>query len=304
MKPLVAAAALAGLAACTPAGPAKPTYSAEAPDTQTYASSDAQFAAYKDKAKGGRTLEWNKLPDWSGIWTRKFEGPPFQFNAKDGPSKELPPEYGASSAKLTPEYEARWRKKVEDVKKGIEWDSLSFCLPAGFPRYLTEPFLKEFIVTPNETWIINEQESEVRRIYTDGRGHIPADEAYPLWEGDSIGFWDGDTLVVHTNNLRDGQYQRGQPDYSDQVTTVERMRRISDDVIEDQITVYDPKSLTEPWRSTFHYEKVKTPGLRINMWSCNENNNVVKTDAGGSDFILPGEQGYKDPNTFTKPPEK
>ncbi|HTI67152.1 MAG TPA: hypothetical protein VL460_06355 [Caulobacteraceae bacterium] len=296
------------LAACSPAGggggggAAKVSYSAEAPDTQTYASSEAQYKAYSDKANGGRKLEWAKLPDWSGIWTRRFEGPPFAFDAKAGPSKELPPAYGASSAQLTPAYQAMWRKKVAEVAKGVEWDSLSYCLPAGFPRWLTEPFLKEFIVTPAQTWMINEQQSEARRVYTDGRGHVPEDEAYPLWEGDSIGFWDGDTLVVHTNNLRGGQYQRGQPDYSDKVTTVERIRKISDDTIEDTVTVYDPESLTKPWRTTFHYDRVKTPNLRVNMWSCNENNNVVKTDSGASNFVLPGEKGYKDPNTFTKPP--
>jgi hypothetical protein len=301
LLPLAALSACGKPAATTPEA-TKTAYTTEPLDTQTYASSDAQFEAYRQKANGGRKLEWAKMPDWTGIWTRRFEGPPFQFNAKDGPSKELPPEYGASSAQLTPAYQARWRKKVADLQKGIEWDSLSFCLPAGFPRYLTEPFLKEFIVTPAQTWIINEQQAETRRIYTDGRGHIPADEAYPLWEGDSIGFWDGDTLVVHTNNLKEGQYQRGQPDYSDKVTTVERMRKISDDTIQDVVTVYDPESLTKPWTATFHYDRVKTPGLRVNMWSCSENNNVVQTENGGSDFVLPGEKGYKDPNTFTRPP--
>jgi hypothetical protein len=296
------------LAACGQTGgagggeAAKVQYSSEPVDTQVYASSDAQFEAYRKKANGGRKLEWSKLPDWTGIWTRRFEGPPFAFDTKAGPLEDLP-QYGASSAQLTPAYKARYDKKVAEVKKGIEWDSLSYCLPAGFPRLLTEPFLKEFIVTPAQTWIINEQQSETRRVYTDGRGHIPADEAYPLWEGDSIGFWDGDTLVVHTNNLREGQYQRGQPDYSDKVTTVERIRKISDDVIEEHITVYDPESLTAPYQSTFHYDRVKTPGLRVNMWSCNENNNVVKNGQGTTDFVLPGEKGYKDPSTFAKPPE-
>jgi hypothetical protein len=52
------------------------------------------------------------------------------------------------------------------------------------------------------------------------------------------------------------------------------------------------------------YEKISDMDktLRINMWSCNENNNVVKDASGTTQFVLPGEPGYKDPATFGKPP--
>jgi hypothetical protein len=130
---------------------------------------------------------------------------------------------------------------------------------------------------------------------------MPEDEAYPLWEGDSIGFWDGDTLVIHTNHLRAGQYQRLQPDFSEQISTVERMRKIGPDAIEDIIDVYDPASLTRAWHVRHLYTRVKTPDLRINHWACEENNNVVKTDNGSTDFVLPGEKGYRDPNNLAPP---
>ena len=89
----------------------------------------------------------------------------------------------------------------------------------------------------------------------------------------------------------------GQPDYSDQASTVELVRQISPTKIEDKVVVYDPKSLTKPYRARFVYDQVPNPP-RINMWSCEENNNVVKTAAGASDFVLPGEKGYKDPNNL------
>ena len=76
------------------------------------------------------------------------------------------------------------------------------------PRWIVEPFLKEFVVTPGQTWLINEMQNEIRRVYTDGRDHPSEADAYPLWEGDSIGFWDGDKLVIHTSQMRAGQYQR------------------------------------------------------------------------------------------------
>jgi hypothetical protein len=150
--------------------------------------------------------------------------------------------------------------------------------------------------------LLTEQNAEIRRIYTDGRGHIPEDEAYPLWEGDSIGFWNGDTLIVHTNNVKEGMWQRLEPDHSDQLTTVEEIRKISPTQIEVLMTIYDPVSLVKPWRVRHIWTKVTDPpGLRINHWSCAENNNVVKTDTGGSDFVLPGEKGYKDPNALGPP---
>ncbi len=269
-----------------------------------YAASDAQYAAMKAAAHGGAQAPAGAGRLWKGTWTHNFDAPPFFKFGEGGTSNPaLTPEYGLSPAQLTPEYQAMYDKKVADLKKGIEWDQLSDCLPAGFPRWLTEPFLREFIVAPGETWLVTEQQSEVRRVYTDGRGHVPEDEAYPLWEGDSIGFWDGDTLVIHTNHVKPGQYQRGQPDYSDQTSTVEMMRQISPTKIRDDITVYDPKSLTKPYRATFVYDKVDNPP-RINMWSCNENNNVVKTAQGASDFVLPGEKGYKDPNHLEQGAQK
>ena len=296
-------ATLAALGACSPApknqAAAPAADAAPLPPVGTYATSDEHYDALKKAASGGQKLAWDKLPDWSGIWTRKMEGPVFAFDPHVKPVAAMGPLYGDHTADLTPEYKAKLDKKIAEVAKGVEWDPLSNCLPAGHPRWLTEPFLKEIVITPNETWWINEQQSEVRRIYTDDRGHVPADEAYPMWEGDSVGFWNNGVLTVHTNSLKAGQYQRGQPDYSDQTTTVEQIRMVNKDLMEDRITVYDPPSLKKPWTVTIRFERVTTPNLRIAMWSCNENNNVVQTADGNSDFILPGEKGYKDPSNLS-----
>jgi hypothetical protein len=202
---------------------------------------------------------------------------------------------------LTAPYQIKLEEELQRVAKGIEWDYLSYCLPAGFPRWYTEPFLREFITTPKQTWMILEQESEARRIYTDGRGHIPADESYPLFDGDSIGFWDGDTLVIHTVNVKEGMWTRSRPWYSDKMETVELVRKTGPDTIETHMTAYDPESLQKPWHLVWRSGRVKTDkaaDLRINMWSCNENNNQQRTDAGATVVVLPGEQGYKDPKVF------
>ena len=262
------------------------------------------YLKMKAEAKGDTEYtkaSYGKMPDWSGVWTRDFSAG-LKFDSKQtGNGFNVP--LGPITAELTPRYKAAYEQKLREVAAGNEWDQLSDCLPSGYPRWLTEPFLREFIVTPSETWWINEQQSEARRIYTDGRGHIPDDAAQPLWTGDSIGFWDGQTLVVHTIRVTHGQYQRSQPDYSTQTSTVERIRMVDSNTMEDEVTVWDPKGLRKPWHVVFRFTRVTNPGARIDMWSCDANNNVVRTATGGSQFILKGETAtvvhqYKDPDTF------
>lgn len=275
---------------------------ADTPIPSYYRDSYQAYLQMKAAAKGGteyRRATYERMPDWSGIWTREAsEG--LKFDPKQT-SKGFTP--GPTTADLTPRYKAALEEKLRQVAAGNEWDQLSDCLPAGYPRWLTEPFLREFILTPSETWWVNEQQSEARRIYTDGRGHIPDAEAQPLWDGDSIGFWDGQTLVVHTIRVTHGEYQRSQPDYSSQTSTVERIHQVDHDTLEDEVTVWDPKGLRTPWHVVLHYKRVNTAGSRIDMWSCETNNNVVRTPTGGSQFILRGEtvtvqRSYKDPDTF------
>jgi hypothetical protein len=273
----------------------------------TFASSKAQYEALKAAAKGGTKHTVNDIPDWSGVWTSTRQpgwGTPRYVNAPGAPV--APPNANQAGQPqpevpvLTPAYKKRLEEELDRVSRGIQWDYLSECLPAGFPRWYTEPFLREFITTPKQTWMTNEQQSETRRIYTDGRGHVPEDESYPLFEGDSIGFWDGDTLVVHTISTKPGSWNRVQPEYSDKTETVELIKKNAQGQIETRMTVYDPESLQKPWHVIFGSAIAPANGidLRINMWSCNENTNVVKTAEGVTQFVLPGEAGYKDPNTL------
>ena len=264
------------------------------------------YLKMKAAAHGGThytRADFAKMPDWSGIWTRGAAPGKRNPGLKFDPDQPGDLAQGQTTAQLTPKFAEAYREKLKQVKLGNEWDQLSDCLPSGFPRWLTEPFLREYVVSPDETWLINEQQSEVRRIYTDGRGHVPEDEAKPLWTGDSIGFWDGDTLVVHTIRVTHGQYQRQNPDYSESTSTLERIRMVSPDLIQYDVTVWDPKGLQKPWHVVDYYSRVTVPDSRIDMWSCEQNNNVVRTPAGSSQFILPGEtvtvkRPYRDPNTF------
>ena len=245
-----------------------------------YKTSTDLYKALQDEAKGGQRLKPAVLPDWSGVYSRPaING--FTFD----PSQ---PEDGLPTAKLTPEFQAKMIKRIEDRKRGIEWDPISSCSPPGHPRWLTEPFLREFIVTPDQTWLVNEMVNDVRRIYTDGRAHAPEADRYPIPDGDSIGFWDGSSLVIHTNQLQSGIYQRGNPDYTDQVETVEIWRKADDKTMTVDVWVYDPPALAETWYVRQNYVKLSDPekNLRIRYWSCGENpnNSVFQTKDGTTQF--------------------
>jgi hypothetical protein len=252
------------------------------------------YQGLKQAAGGGKPLAWNSIPDWSGLYTRA--GFVWSFDPDLGEHSEL------VTAKLKPEYRKKFMEKFKDLEAGVEYDRISDCGPPGHPRWMTEPFLRELVVTPHQTWLINEMVNDIRRIYTDGRGHIPEDERYPLYNGDSIGFWDGDKLVIHTNQLMAGQYQRRQPDYSDQVETVEIWRKVDAGNIKVDIWVYDPVTLEEPWYTRQQYARLddQDKQLRIRYWNCNENpnNEVYETKNHTSQFkdlsfTLPDAAGEK-----------
>ena len=289
-----------------------------APNTPVPPQYQASYQAYlamKQAAHGGRKLTWSNKPDWSGLWNHAggfgwSPQPNALANGAGGRSaqaildhcKSFPCE-GWITAALTPKYALQYRQKLTAVAHGYEWDQLSDCLPAGYPRFLLEPVLRAFVVTPQQTMWINEWQSETRRIYTDGRGHVPQDQAFALWDGDSIGFWDGDTLVVHTIRMKPEELQRNQPSISDEASTVERIRMIDPNTIEDDVTLWDPKALKKPWHGMQRYTRATTEGLRLDMYSCEENNNVIQTADGTSTFILPGEsvmvkRHYRNPDNF------
>ena len=237
------------------------------------------YQALVERAGGGQTLEWDNIPDWSGVYSRG--GNIFNFDPDQGQDR-MP------TARLTPEFQAALERRLDLRDQGVEYDNLSTCAPPGHPRWLTEPFLREFVIAPHQTWLINEMVNDIRRVYTDGRGHTPEDEAYPLYNGDSIGVWDGDRLIMHTSQLMAGVYQRTQPDYTDQVETVEIWQKVDDRNLKVDVWVYDPPALEEPWYSRQTYIRLTDPdnSLRLRYWHCaeNPNNTVIETEEGASQF--------------------
>lgn len=237
------------------------------------------YAALKGAAPGGgrQMPAFAQLPDWSGLWMTAGGGNFFS----PGP--------GGVAPKLTPQAVAALKQGESNEKNGIEYDeNLSTCGPPGYPRWLVIPFLREFIVRPEETWLTSETVNNVRRIYTDGRDHPPVDERYPLYYGDSIGFWDGPKLVIHTNQLMERSMGRNQPAQSEKMETVEIWQKVGPTIVKADVWIYDPALYTEPWYVERRYSQVanEDKSLRIRYWNCSENpnNDVVKTPDGSTNY--------------------
>lgn len=236
------------------------------------------YRALQDAAKGGRhNPSFSQLPDWTGLWMAAGGG----TFVGAGPTGVSP--------KLTPQADAAFKEGQALAAQGISYDeNLSDCGPPGFPRWLVIPFLREFIVRPEQTWLSSETVNNVRRIYTDGRGHLKPEEAYPLYYGDSIGFWDGQKLVIHTNSLMERSMGRGQPQQSERMETVEIWEKIDPAAIVADVWIYDPAVYLEPWYFQRRYRQVPNgdKSLRMNYWNCveNPNNEVFKTPDGNTQY--------------------
>jgi hypothetical protein len=251
-----------------------------------YPSASDLYQAFKTAAHGGRRLSYAKLPDWSGVyWRGDGQHQSFRFD----PDLDDGAEDTQYSEKLTPAAQEHYQKLLMNLKAGIEYDdALSSCLPAGVPRWFTEPSLRDFVVTPDETYMSNQIYNETRRIYTDGRSHPNADDGYPSYDGDSIGFWDGDKLVVHTQQLKAGRYQRREPEYSDAVQVVEVWRKVNATTLVAFVWTYDSATLQEPWFTRQYYTKDPNSdkAFRIDYYDCvgAPNTRVIKTKEGSSTF--------------------
>jgi hypothetical protein len=232
----------------------------------------------------GAWAQSSSLPDWSGVWER-YEGnggifDPATVEPKDGRAgspgvRQYPP--------LTDAWEAKYKASLELAAKDRLPDPISRCgTPAGFPRLLALPDVYEFIVRPEQTWIITENGPNVMRVYTDGRDHPPPEEMWPTFTGDSVGHWDGQTLVFTTIGMigdKQTVLDRSGLTLSEQATVATRMFRTDEGLLRAELVIEDPLALTKPWHVTRHFRKLPD-GTRAYDYACAENNRNPITESG------------------------
>ena len=144
-----------------------------------------------------------------------------------------------------------WALKLKNERHAANGkdDPGTSCKPIGIVKDHTAPFFRRMIQIPGLLAILTEHDATFRQIYTDGRP-LPEDpQPTPL--GYSTGRWEGDTLVVQTNGIPDGQWldRDGSP-LTDAARITERFRRPDYGHLQIELTVNDPKAYTAAWTVT------------------------------------------------------
>lgn len=205
------------------------------------------LAQTSEQAAESKAPTASPTPDLSGLWIR----------LRDPSHSLVNLDFGKFAAPLTPWAEAKF-KAANSVYRGSDpsdvlKDPIFSCFPPGVPRIYLLNFPVQIVQIPGQVIMLFEFDHFVRRIYTDGRPHDK--DAGPLWMGDSIGKWEGDTFVADTVRFNDKTTldREGYP-HSDAMHLVERIRRASHDSLEIDLTVDDPKAYTKAWAAKLSFQ--------------------------------------------------
>ncbi|HLI83367.1 MAG TPA: hypothetical protein VKV17_05585 [Bryobacteraceae bacterium] len=149
-------------------------------------------------------------------------------------------------------------------------DPTSKCFLPGVPRITGMPMPLEIVQKPNEVVILYESFRAWRRIPLDDQLRH-SDDLTPTWMGDSVGKWDGDTLVVDVTGFNDKTWLAGQGTiHTDKLHVIERFKPINYDTILYEATVDDPGALTKPWTTS---SILRRPiDVHVEEYECIENN--------------------------------
>jgi hypothetical protein len=232
-----------GLASCTQA-PDPDSNAADVPQAQ------AAAAAPEEAAPAVGTPFAGHGDNLNGVWTND---PPPDTRAYQNSA------FGPEPPAMTPWAQERYDKaKPTFGPKGVPVadtnDPVYQCFPPGTPRIYFHPFPMEIIETPGRVLMVFEYDHLIRQIWTDGRGH--RDDLAPSWMGDSIGHWEGDTLVVETTNFNDKTWidREGTP-HSEELRVLERIHRTDKDHLQIDITMEDPVAFPAPWTGHRYYAR-------------------------------------------------
>jgi hypothetical protein len=156
----------------------------------------------------------------------------------------------------------QWAKDVmkkdnDEVLAGkIAYTPGSSCKPAGVPTFMLDGGPFYFVQTPKEVLIIASEDSQVRHVYMD----VPHSKTIkPSWYGESVGHYEGDTLVIDTIGLNTFVDHFRTP-HSEKLHVVERWRMINaGKTMEVEVSVDDPDTFYKPWKGTVRWDRVQQP---------------------------------------------
>jgi hypothetical protein len=163
--------------------------------------------------------------------------------------------------KLTPEAQKHYDAAQIATKEGkIYRNDIGLCWPAGMPIMMTRVWPVSMIQMPTGIFMISELMNSMRIVYMDGRPHTDPEIAVPSFNGESIGRWEGDALVIDTTNFVADHHwihdRLGIPG-SDKLHIVERIKMTNEGkTLEIEFTLSDPKMWEGDWKMIKHWRRV------------------------------------------------
>jgi len=186
-----------------------------------------------------------------------------------------------------------WAKEVLDkrVADNSKDNPDVWCLPLGNQQFNVHTFPRKVIQTPGVLLLLYETHQGIRQVFTDGRA-LPKDDPQPWFYGYSVGRWEGDTLVVESNNFKGVDPvrvkgaeptifhgvgwldHRGSP-YTEALKVTERFRRVNYGNLDIEFTVDDPKAYTRPF-TVVVTQQIVPDGSELIEFICHENQMFLK----------------------------
>ena len=234
---------------------------------------DALMAAAK--AKGGPTVYTKATtPDWDGYYRRdnSDRGAEWIWGVAQAPTV---------LSVLTPEYQKRMVQTIyhEAVTNAPEW-SASFCWPEGFIRWWAQPSQAGNFQLTMTPWMVQTisgiADNFLRQVMVGKTSHV---QKVPQWFGETIGFWDGTTLVTWTANIQGWQLSHGMFETSDKLETIETFKPALDATgkfigLDHEAIFYDPDAFVAPVRASYRFLRAATvddPNRRYTYIECLSN---------------------------------
>lgn len=222
------------------------------------------------------------LPNWSGLWETKVSAlsdnltgyPTGAFAAKPRSPSDISRLFPLMGR---PPYKPGWdRGQQAELKRNAAERSKpgKLCRDVPFPALLELPLMFQVFVTPEETLFLYEN-GDVRHIYTD-RKHPNKDDLWPTKRGNSIGHWEGPTLVIDTIEVSSGPILGpASADLSDQARFTERVRLVDPNTMEDDLTIDDPVHFAHPWHVSSRWSRVLDQDRMLPYDCANDRNPIV-----------------------------
>jgi hypothetical protein len=213
------------------------------------------------RAKGGPTVYTKATtPDWDGYYARDQQadhGAEWMW----GTVNQVP----TILSLLTPEYQKRMVQMNyhEAVDNSPQWEA-SFCYPEGFLRWWAEFSAGgnfQLTMTPWQVQFLSGIAANFLRQVLIGEQHV---QKVPQWYGETVGFWDGTTLVSWTANVQGWTLSHSMFEYSDKIETVETYKPAYDASgkfvgLDHEAVFYDPDAFVRPLHATYRFVRQATP---------------------------------------------